>query len=316
MQRVGSGPRHEEDPRGSGRRIGYDPHESNPEGPWAIPWKPSSSVGPSGSAGPMGPRSVSIPCGCGMAASATAASTRATASGCSTRPICRRTRGPSVSRSARSCGWTGHRKAIVGSTIWTCFGASRPGPNGGRDRRIGGASSAVLQQPCAGRHQNQVGIGVERRDLARELLRQPEIILIAGRQIVASGQIDATIAGVADPEIAFVHGQTQSRIRIPPHQVRRPVGRTVVDDEELEVRPGLGQDRIEGRADEPSAVARGDDDAHPGAVSGVDVVVRSHAGMMRARASRGVNAPCRNRGIAAPTGKRDGSVTPASSRRS
>lgn len=54
-----------------------------------------------------------------------------------------------------------------------------------------------------------------------------------------------------------------------PHQILRAVGGAVVDHQQFEVREGLGEDRVQGRADESRAVVRGDDHADPWSVSGL-----------------------------------------------
>ncbi len=92
-------------------------------------------------------------------------------------------------------------------------------------------------------------------------LRVIDVIRIQDADDPAVGQCEALVEGVADAVVLLAHQIGQAH-RLAAQHLESPVGRSAVDDDVLDIREGLRQDRIDRALDRRPAIVHDRDDAH------------------------------------------------------
>ena len=133
---------------------------------------------------------------------------------------------------------------------------------------LGDDATGVVDRAHVGPDEAGVGVPIEHRDLGLELPGQPRVVAVEERHELAAGFGEGPVTGrrharVVLPHVAHPVVGESGKGR------RGVVGGAVVDDDDLEPGPRLGERRSNGRDDERRTVVRGHDDAHerPGHVS-------------------------------------------------
>ena len=99
------------------------------------------------------------------------------------------------------------------------------------------------------------------RDVFLELVRRPIVVVVDEADEIALGPRDPGVAGPARPRVALTE-YLDAGVTDGLDQVRAVVRAAVVDDEELDVRVGLIEDRLECVADEALRVVERRDDGY------------------------------------------------------
>jgi hypothetical protein len=97
-------------------------------------------------------------------------------------------------------------------------------------------------------------MAVQRVELHGELVRRPEVVVVAERYIVGTGQLDAGIAGPRGPPRQLVPHHPDAVITEPVEIGLGAVAGSLVDDDDLHVHADLPEHRRERAGQEVTAV--------------------------------------------------------------
>jgi hypothetical protein len=107
------------------------------------------------------------------------------------------------------------------------------------------------------------GIPLEELDLTGQPGRVADVVGVHPGDEGATDQVEPLVQGGADPPMAGLADETDTRIAERPDDRHAVVGGTVVDDDELEVGQGLDEHALDGRGQMRGAVQDGHEDADP-----------------------------------------------------
>ena len=107
------------------------------------------------------------------------------------------------------------------------------------------------------------------RNLLGQLVRSPDVVVVAERDPVTGGHADAGVASRLTPCGNWVAKVLGSGVGEAGDDVAGPVGRAVVHDDDLELDVTLCQHRTQRGPQECAAVVRRNDDGHLGHVGSV-----------------------------------------------
>ena len=177
-----------------------------------------------------------------------------------------------------------------------CVEQAEEGVGGELERessRSTGAPSVAVDVLAAPVHQAHLRVGVQHRYRRREQIRQPDVVGVVARDVLAARQRQPGVQCRRDAAVRPAH-VAQARVGDARKPVGGIVGGAVVDDDQLQVGEGLSQDALDRLLDVRCAVVRRQQDGDPG-----DLAVRSRRRCVRCGhgALRGVDFPPR-RGLA------------------
>src|SRR5262249_29468544 len=112
----------------------------------------------------------------------------------------------------------------------------------------------------AGRDANR-GMSIEKRCVRRQRLRHERVVAVQEEHVLAARRAESAIARTAGTGVGLV--DALNAIEIWRHDAGRLVGRSVVDDDDLDRDARLPESALDRRADEAGAVVGRDDDAYP-----------------------------------------------------
>lgn len=134
-----------------------------------------------------------------------------------------------------------------------------PSPNPLADHAQNASGQRLLAHPAAdGDH---VGIPAHGLDLPIELVRQPVVVGVEKRHELAVSLRKALVSGFRESDVR-PRKRHQARVVNRPNDPQRAVCRPVVDDDDLEVLVGLGDDTFDGLGNELLCIEGWDDDTH------------------------------------------------------
>ena len=102
--------------------------------------------------------------------------------------------------------------------------------------------------------------GSDAGQLAFETLRQRDVVRVEASDVPAFRLVESAVQRTCEAELLVVSEEDESAVGDPGQELRRFVGRGVVDDDELEI-PGRGvEDAVHGSPEERRIVVNGEQD--------------------------------------------------------
>ena len=126
-----------------------------------------------------------------------------------------------------------------------------------RPARYGRPDGLPCQGPPVGMDEARLLIGFEQRDLAGKLLRVPPVVGIEKGDVLAVGFLNGPVARGAKTPVGVLH--IKDALSEAGGDGRSVIGGAVVDDDDLDVRVGLGEDAFDGLGEIPTVVVAGND---------------------------------------------------------
>jgi hypothetical protein len=126
------------------------------------------------------------------------------------------------------------------------------------------AAAVLVDHLLVGVDEATSGRACSTRRLAAQLVRAPRVVGVEDGDEVARALLDPAGGGGDQPCVALTYDA--HAVRVPCQDVRRRVGRAVVDDDDLQPvgRVLLRERAVDRLGDEPLVVVRADDDTHEG----------------------------------------------------
>ena len=114
-------------------------------------------------------------------------------------------------------------------------------------------------------HEPDLGVRLQEGDVARQPVDRPFVVRVEQRDVVAGDLGQAAVDRAHEPAVVLVDGA--NAVAVGGEDLRRLVGRAVVDDDDLERLGGwpvLAQRTVDGTSEVAREVVRGHDDGDPG----------------------------------------------------